>query len=81
MGWVDSLQGIVAIDTAPVIAFIAQEPTHIELVRPLFQSIAQGRIQAVTSMLTLAEVLVRPLREGNTALAARYENISFTRTT
>ena len=43
--------------------------------RPLFESIDAGRLQAVTSTLTLMEVLVVPLRAGQVALARQYEDI------
>jgi predicted nucleic acid-binding protein len=44
-------------------------------VRPIFAAIGEGRIAAVTSALTLLEVLVVPLREGQAALAQRYEDL------
>jgi predicted nucleic acid-binding protein len=76
MGWIEDLhQRTVALDTAPVISFIAEETPYIELVRPVFQAIARGDVQAVTSMITLAEVLVHPLREKDSDLAARYKEI------
>lgn len=76
MGWVENLYDhTVALDTAPLIAFIAKEEPYLELVRPLFQAIDQGKIHAVTSTVTLIEVLVRPLREKDEALAAQYQEI------
>ena len=57
MGWIDDLsQRTILIDTAAVIAYIAKGAPYLELVRPLFQAIAKGEVQAVTSMITLAEV-------------------------
>jgi predicted nucleic acid-binding protein len=76
MGWVEDLHDhTIALDTAPLIAFIAKEEPYLELVRPLFQAIDQGKIRAVTSVVTLIEVLVRPLREKNVELAMRYREI------
>lgn len=76
MGWVENLYDhTVALDTAPLIAFIAKEEPYLDLVRPLFQAIDQGKIHAVTSIVTLIEVLVRPLREKDEKLAAQYEDI------
>ena len=76
MGWVDDLhERTVLIDTAPLIAYIAKETPYLELVRPLFQAIAKGDLHAVTSMITVAEVLVHPLREDDTELAAQYQDI------
>lgn len=76
MGWVEDLYShTIALDTAPLIAFIAQEEPYIQLVRPLFQAIDQGKIRGVTSIITLVEVLVHPLREKNTDLAMQYKDI------
>jgi predicted nucleic acid-binding protein len=76
VGWVtDLFHHTVAIDTAPVIAFIATEQPYAELVQPLFAAIAQESIHAITATITLAEVMVRPLREKNTALAQQYQAI------
>jgi predicted nucleic acid-binding protein len=43
------------------------------LASDLFAGLDAGRVSAVTSELTLAEVLVRPLRDGNTARQRAYE--------
>jgi predicted nucleic acid-binding protein len=76
MEWVKRLYGqVVAIDTAPLIYFIEQHPGYIERVRPFFASLAEGRFRAVTSTVTLLEVLVRPLRQGDDALAHQYNDI------
>lgn len=76
MGWVERLEGhIVALDTSPIISFITQEAPYAEMLQSLFAAIAQGKIQAITSTVTLVEVLVRPLREKNSALAAQYQDI------
>lgn len=76
MGWVEALEGQkIALDTAPIIAFITREAPYIDLVRPLFRAIAIGQITAVTSTVTFVEVMVRPLREKNTELAAEYREI------
>lgn len=76
MEWLIPLQGqIVGLDTAPLIYFIEQNTAYLELVRTFFQAMNRGEFQVVTSTLTLTEVLVQPLRVGNTALANEYRNI------
>lgn len=65
--------GPVAIDTAVFIYLIEEHPLYLPLVEPLFTAIDAGRLRAVTSSLTLLEVLVVPLRAGDALLAARYE--------
>ncbi len=43
--------------------------------RSLFARFDRGELQAVTSELTLAEVLVKPLRDGNTTASESYRRI------
>jgi predicted nucleic acid-binding protein len=76
MEWVSKLHGqTVGLDSAPVIFYIEQHQDYIDLVRPFFASLAKGQFRAVTSTVTLLEVLVHPLRHGDEALAHRYNNI------
>ena len=76
MEWLKALRGtIVGLDTAPLIYFIEENPSYLPRVRPFFEAIDQGDIQVVTSVLTLTEVLVHPLREGDPKLANQYRQI------
>jgi predicted nucleic acid-binding protein len=76
VGWLDPLQGqLVGIDTAPLIYYIERNPQYLATVRPFFQALDGGRFTAVSSVITLAEVLVHPLRVGNPQLAQRYRRI------
>ena len=68
-------RGPVAIDTACFIYLIEEHTTYLEHVEPLFAAVASGRVEAITSALTLLEVLVVTLRSGDGALAERYERI------
>lgn len=67
--------GPVALDTAAFIYFIEEHPRYLPVVEPVFQAIDAGDLEAVTSALTLLEVLALPYRENDTALAQRYEAI------
>ena len=76
MGLVDELQGHkICIDTAPIIYFIEEHAKYREMIRPVFVEIASRNIEAITSTITLLEVLVHPLRTGNGALAEKYREI------
>ena len=76
MGLIEDLGvGPVAIDTAPYIYFIEEHPRYLPLVTALFRAVDRGEVVAVTSELTLLEVLVVPFRTGNAALVERYEAI------
>jgi predicted nucleic acid-binding protein len=44
-------------------------------IKPLWQAAEAGTITLVTSLLTLAETLVMPLRQGNSELVAVYQEL------
>jgi predicted nucleic acid-binding protein len=76
MEWLAQLHGqIIGLDTAPLIYFIEKNDAYLALVRAFFHSMSQGDFQAVTSTLTLTEVLVYPLRSGNSHIAEQYRAI------
>ena len=76
MEWVKALRGtIVALDAAPLIYFIEENPHYLPAVRLFFEAVDRGDFEVLTSTLTLTEVLVHPLRGGNQRLADQYRNI------
>jgi len=68
--------GAVAVDSAPFIYFIEDDPRYAPLIRPLFEQADRGERLLVTSALTLLEVLVVPLRAGNRQLASATRHCS-----
>jgi predicted nucleic acid-binding protein len=68
-------EGPIAVDSSIFIYFIEEHPVYLPLVEPLFAAIDAGALEAVTSSLTLLEVLVVPFRFANAALIARYETL------
>jgi predicted nucleic acid-binding protein len=76
MGLVDELRGSrICIDTAPFIYFIEKDPKYLGIVRPIFAEIDAGKIDALTSTITLLEVLVLPFKTKNESLAEKYRDI------
>lgn len=76
MGWLDPLRnGLVGLDTAPLIYYIETNPSYIHLLDPFFDALDLGELDVVTSMVTLLEVLVQPIRRGDVALADRYRDV------
>ena len=74
MGLIKSMYGKkVFLDTTPLIHYIEGNNIYVEMLSELFS--AHSRCQFITSVITLLEVLVVPLREGNTKLAKQYESI------
>jgi predicted nucleic acid-binding protein len=78
MEWIAQLQGqVVGLDTAPLIYFIEENPIYVDLADAFFAAMSGGEFRVVTSVVTLLEVLVYPLREGDAALAQDYREILF----
>ena len=76
MGLVDELkERRICIDTAPIIYFIEKHPKYITHLHPLFVEINKGNVEAITSTITLLEVLVLPLKNNNKILAEKYREI------
>jgi predicted nucleic acid-binding protein len=61
-------------DTAPLIYFIEKDAAFFELVEPVMESIDRGEKRGVSSFITLAELLVKPLRQGRADLARAYRD-------
>lgn len=66
-------RGCVYVDAQVVIYSVEKHPTYAALVRPLWAAVQAGTVEAVTSELTEMEVLVGPLKAGDTALVTRYD--------
>jgi predicted nucleic acid-binding protein len=61
------------LDTAPVIYFIEAHHQFGPLVRQVVELMNENRIQAFTSVLTLSEVLPKPVETGNDELAEKFK--------
>jgi predicted nucleic acid-binding protein len=76
MEWIEGLRGtVVGLDTAPLIYLIEENPVYLPFVWPFFEAVDRGEFRVVTSVLTLTEVLIHPLRKGNKRLADQYRRI------
>ncbi len=76
MAGIEQFKGhLVAIDTAPLIYYVEENPTFLSLLEPFFQAVDDGEIQLVTSTVTLLEVLVLPHKQKNNELANAYRSI------
>jgi predicted nucleic acid-binding protein len=68
-------RGPLGVDTVIFIYFIEEHPQFLRVIEPLFREVDEGRLELITSALTLLEVLVVPYRTGDHLLAGRYESI------
>ncbi len=73
----DALKNVstLAFNTAPIIYFVEANPTYDRLVTAVFQRVESGEITGVTSVISLCEVLVHPIRNQNLSLKQSYRDI------
>ncbi len=73
----DALQGVsrLGLDTAPIIYFIESNPQYDALLTEIFRRISNGVVEGLCSVITLTEVLVRPLRQADQQLAQDYTEL------
>ena len=63
---------IIFLDTAPIIYYIEAHPQFGALAKDVVDAFQSGTLRAFSSVLTLAEVLPKPVETGNTALADQF---------
>ncbi len=64
-----------ALDSAPIIYFVEAHPRYDALVTAIFENIAAGKIEAITSTLTLTEVLALPMEKQQFDLCQTYKKL------
>lgn len=62
-------------DTAPVIYFIEAHASYDALVTEIFQQVSTGMLEGFTSVITLTETLIHPIRRGEAALQSQYSEL------
>ncbi|MHB1421855.1 MAG: type II toxin-antitoxin system VapC family toxin [Gemmataceae bacterium] len=67
--------GTVYVDTNAIIYRVERIEPYLTASAPLWDALDAGLASVVTSELTLLEVLVKPLRDGNSALASLYRTV------
>jgi len=60
------------IDTAPIIYFIEAHPLFGPLVKEVVISFQSGKMNAFSSVITLTEVLPKPIENGDERLARKF---------
>jgi predicted nucleic acid-binding protein len=63
---------VVGIDTSPFIYHFQDEVSYSKITTDLFNAVEKGLISAVTSVVTIMEVLVKPMREADARAAEEY---------
>jgi predicted nucleic acid-binding protein len=67
--------GVVYVDTSAIIYRVERIEPYLTASLPLWDALDAGTQSVATSELTLLEVLVKPLRNGNFPLATLYRNV------
>ena len=74
--WLEQVRdGTVFLDTAPAIYFVEENSHYLGVVSPFFDAASSGTLRAITSVVTLSEILVAPLRNASSAIAERYRQV------
>lgn len=68
-------QRILALDTNIFISHFEENPDYVSFTADLFERIESGRVRAVTSVLTLHEILTGARKAGDGKLAALYRDL------
>jgi predicted nucleic acid-binding protein len=73
----DALEGVQRLytETAPLIYYVEENPTYVAKMDAIIEAIEDRPIEAVSSVITLTEVLTRPVKLGNTRLEREYRDI------
>jgi len=73
----EALHGIrrLYIETAPLIYYVEENPAYIAAMQAIFEAVENSSIEFVSSVLTLTEVLVQPLKHDNAYLVQEYRDI------
>jgi len=73
----DAFQNVhfVGLDTSPFIYFVERNSLYVDVMREIFRRVTNGDFEAFSSVITLTEVLVQPLRQNNQTLL--YNGVNF----
>ena len=73
----DALEGVQRLytETAPLIYYVEENPTYVAKMNAIIEAIEDRPIEAVSSVITLTEVLTYPLKLGNTRLERESRDI------
>lgn len=63
------------IESAPFIYYVEKNPTYVQRMHAIFQWVTVSKIAAVTSVITLTEVLSHPMRRGDQIVETAYRNL------
>ncbi|MEW6416604.1 MAG: PIN domain-containing protein [Nitrospirota bacterium] len=66
---------IIGIDTMVFIYHLEDHPDYSHVTERIFEAVEHGKYNAVTSVITLIEILVKPKRDGNLIAVKDYKDL------
>lgn len=66
---------IIGIDTMVFIYHLEDHPDYSHVTERIFEAVEHGKYNAVTSVITLLEILVKPKRDGNLTAVKDYKDL------
>ena len=66
---------LLGVEAAPFIYFVEKNPNYLDQVRDIFRYVDAGRLQIVTSAITLTEVLVMPIQKNQPHYEREYRDM------
>jgi len=69
---------IIGIDTMVFIYHLEDHPDFATITERLFDAVEKGKFHAITSLITLLEILVKPKKEGLTKVVSDYRDLLLT---
>lgn len=75
----NALQNVnfLGLDTSPFIYLVERNQKYLSLMREIFKRLTNNEFQACSSVITLTEVLVHPIRQNNLIIAHDYRDLLF----
>lgn len=64
-----------AVDSAPLIYFVERNPVYIDRMRAVMDKVQRGQLQLAFSVITLPEVLQKPIARGDMQLKTAYMDL------
>lgn len=73
----EALHGVslLSVDTAPFIYFVERYPQYVDRMHAIFVPVSEGKLEIITSIVTLSEMLVKPLKIRDTGLRTAFKTL------
>ena len=79
MAWLDAFRGkLIGIDASPMVYYLEEHPDYVGLLDPLFNMLDNGKCSIITSVVTLLEGSVIPIRANDNDLLNKWYDFLYT---